>query len=171
MPVSPGCKRVTVDLPIALIERVSDLAAQPPAIPMTEWIRRVIAYHAGYDLPSRTDRTRANVRLDGMPKINPYADKTLDRVLERIGEEPRSAADDEEQLPTSEQPTPAPPPIPPPAPPSLGLRQVAQSAEQPGSRPYDFGAALARTLGAADPLDPMRDEMERTARERGNERA
>lgn len=64
--ISPGCKRLTIDLPIDLAERVYELAAEPPTpIPVSEWIRRVVAHHAKYPMPPLRERMATKARLDG----------------------------------------------------------------------------------------------------------
>jgi hypothetical protein len=66
--VSPGCRRITIDLPTDLYDLVDTLANEAPAIPTAEWIRRVIAHTAGYPMPPLKDRKRYRLRLDGSPK-------------------------------------------------------------------------------------------------------
>lgn len=70
--ISPGCKRITIDLPVELYDRVADLATTSPAIPVSEWIRRVIAHHAKYELPPLRERMKLNLRLDGTRTRKPY---------------------------------------------------------------------------------------------------
>lgn len=69
--VSPGCKRINVDLPLGLWERVKGLADEPPAVPVTEWVRRVIAHHAGFPMLPVAERRRGRLRLTGEPKLRP----------------------------------------------------------------------------------------------------
>ena len=66
--VSPGCKRVNVDLPDELHAKVVGAASAPPAIPLAEYIRRLLAWKVGYALPSREERRRLGVRMTGEPK-------------------------------------------------------------------------------------------------------
>jgi hypothetical protein len=67
--IPPGCTRVTIDLPTELVDRIRRLSEAPPdSISCSEWMRRVIAYHAKFHLPSAKERARTRARLDGNRK-------------------------------------------------------------------------------------------------------
>lgn len=66
--VSPGCRRVTLDLPADLHARIKARADAPPALPFSEWCRRVLAHHADFPMPPLSERLARRIRLDGAPK-------------------------------------------------------------------------------------------------------
>lgn len=66
--ISPSCRRITLDIPLELHERIKKQADAPPAIPFSEWCRRVLAHHAKYPMPPLTERQKGRLRLDGTPK-------------------------------------------------------------------------------------------------------
>lgn len=68
--ISPGCKRVAIDLPEEMYAAIKAQADEPPAIPVSEWIRRVLAHMVGYPMPSLTERKQKNLRLTGEQKRN-----------------------------------------------------------------------------------------------------
>jgi hypothetical protein len=58
-----------VDLPEELHALAVAQAGDPPAVPLAEWVRRLIAWKVGYDLPPLAERRKSRVRLTGEPKL------------------------------------------------------------------------------------------------------
>jgi hypothetical protein len=69
--VSRGCRRLHVDLPVELYERIRSEAAEPPSISVAEWARRLIAWRVNYDLPKASERERLGIRVTGEIKRKP----------------------------------------------------------------------------------------------------
>lgn len=71
MPVTAGCHRQSIDFPEDLYDLLRERAATPPPVSVSEYIRRLVAYHLNYDLPSLDERVVAKLRLDGKNKMKP----------------------------------------------------------------------------------------------------
>lgn len=69
--IAPGCSRLTIDLPTPLRELLDADAARPPAIPTQEYVRRLVAHHFSYDMPSYTERRAQRLTLSGRPRNKP----------------------------------------------------------------------------------------------------
>jgi hypothetical protein len=65
---SPGCKRITIDIPEAMHSKLEANASAPPKISVAEYVRRVLAGHLGYPMPPASDRAALKMRVDGKPK-------------------------------------------------------------------------------------------------------
>lgn len=71
MAITAGCRRRTIDIPFDMDEMIKTRAATPPAISVSEYIRRVMANHLNYDLPPAIERNKTRTRLDGQKKEKP----------------------------------------------------------------------------------------------------
>ena len=60
-----GCKRITVDIPVDLYQELYARAVEPPSVPVAEYVRRILAHFLDHPIPSRTERTKHRLRLDG----------------------------------------------------------------------------------------------------------
>lgn len=69
--IAPGCHRTTVDLPLPLYDIARERAHEPPAVSVAEYIRRLLAHHLNYKLPSQDDRIKRGLRMDGKGKDKP----------------------------------------------------------------------------------------------------
>ncbi len=66
--ISPGCKRVTVDIPMPLFLALKAHADAEPKLPVSEWIRRMIAFGLKVNLPTMKQRKEAHIRRTGERK-------------------------------------------------------------------------------------------------------
>ena len=69
--IAPGCVRLTVDLPSPLYSLVANEAERPPTIPTQEYVRRLVAGHFDFPLPSYAERKALGLTLGGAPKAKP----------------------------------------------------------------------------------------------------